>query len=65
MRRILLSTVFIVIALMAKAQVASWLIPPAYDDINKVVGTPLLITDSVNKKTLWTEQGQKGISLFL
>lgn len=59
MRRILLSTVFIVIAVMAKAQVASWLIPPAYDDINKVVGTPLLITDSVNKKTLWTEQGQK------
>ena len=59
MRRTLLSTVFIVIAVMAKAQVASWLIHPDYDDINKVVGTPLLVTDSVNKKTLWTEQGQK------
>ena len=59
MKRIVLSVVLLVTALAIKAQVATWLIPPAYDDINKVVGTNLIVTDSINKKTLWTEQGQR------
>ena len=58
MRRILFSILLLSMTVMVKAQVATWLIPPAYDDINKVVGTNLIVTDSVNKKTLWTEQGQ-------
>ena len=38
MRRTLLSTVFIVIAVMAKAQVASWLIPPALSSLPGIAG---------------------------
>ena len=41
------------LSLAGRGQVASWLIPPVYDDINKVRGAELLVTDSLKKKILW------------
>lgn len=59
MKRIILSVILIATTVLVKAQVATWLIPPAYDDINKVIGTNLVVTDSMNKRILWTEQGKR------
>ena len=47
------------LSLAGRSQVASWLIPPVYDDINKVRGAELLVTDSLKKKILWTYQGKR------
>lgn len=47
------------LSLAGRGQVASWLIPPVYDDINKVRGADLLVTDSLKKKILWTYQGKR------
>ena len=44
---------------MAYAQVASWLIPPAYDNIFKVIGANLVVTDSVGETSLWTFEGKR------
>lgn len=38
-------------------QVAKWLIPPVYDHIQIAKGENLIITDSMNNKTLWTTSG--------
>ena len=47
------------LAVLAQAQVASWVIPPHYDKINKVVGADLVVTDSVGETSLWTFEGQR------
>lgn len=43
----------------AKGQIAKWLIPPVYDDIHMVNGEDLVITDSLNKKVIWSKSGER------
>ena len=44
---------------IAHSQVASWLIPPTYDNMYKVIGADLIVTDSIKEKTLWTFDGRR------
>ncbi|MCR5132121.1 MAG: hypothetical protein K6C10_11760 [Prevotella sp.] len=44
---------------MAHSQVASWLIPPLYDNIFKVIGADLIVTDSVGETSVWTFGGKR------
>ena len=41
------------------AQIARWLIPPAYDKIRIAVGADVIITDSVGQKILWSFDGRR------
>ena len=59
MKRILLSLLTAIASVTASAQVAGWLIPPAYDNLYKVIGADLIITESQQEKTLWTFDGQR------
>lgn len=56
-------TIFILSALfvvdVACGQVAKWLIPPVYDNIQMAKGEKLIITDSLNNRTLWTQSGER------
>ena len=47
MKRIFLLLVTMAMTAVAYSQVASWLIPPIYDNIFKVIGANLVVTDSV------------------
>ena len=62
MKRIIFSLFAVVVAATANAQVAGWLIPPAYDNIYKVIGANLIITEAQHEKTLWTFDGQQLFS---
>jgi len=59
MKRNLLSFIVLALSATVNAQVASWLIPPHYDDINKVMGADLIIADSLNRRILWDYQGKR------
>lgn len=59
MKRNILLLVVIAMSAVAKSQVASWLISPAYDNINKVVGADLVVTDSVGETSLWSFEGKR------
>ncbi len=59
MKRIILLMAVIVFSTIANAQVASWLIPPVYDEIYKVSGADLVFTDSVGETSLWTYDGRR------
>ncbi len=51
---------FLSVALFAvsgHAQVAQWLIPPVYDKVTMPVGANIIVTDSLNSKTIWTTNG--------
>ncbi len=59
MKRNILLLAVLAVSALANAQVASWLIPPAYDKIHKVIGADLLITDSLGETSLWTFEGKR------
>ena len=59
MKRNIIAFILLALSTAVDAQLASWLIPPVYDDINKVIGADLIVTDSLKKKTLWTYQGKR------
>ena len=59
MKRLFLSLFVIALSAAARAQVASWLIPPTYDNMYKVIGADLIVTDSIKEKTLWTFDGRR------
>jgi hypothetical protein len=59
MKRNILLLAVLAFSALANAQVASWLIPPAYDKIHKVIGADLLITDSLGETSLWTFEGKR------
>lgn len=40
-------------------QVAKWLIPPLYNDIHMTSGEDLIVTDSLDKKTIWSQTGTR------
>lgn len=42
-----------------KGQVAKWLIPPLYDGIYMTSGEDLIVTDSLDHKTIWTQDGKR------
>lgn len=48
----------LLLAGQAKAQVAKWIVPPVYDSIYFSSGADLIITDSADKKTVWTINGK-------
>lgn len=59
MKRFLLAIMALTFVAMMKAQVATWLIPPAYDDIYKVIGADLIVTDSLDEKIVWNFDGKR------
>ena len=59
MKRFILAAMALCFSAMLKAQVATWLIPPAYDDIYKVIGADLIVTDSLDEKILWNFEGKR------
>ena len=42
-----------------KGQIAKWLIPPMYDNIHMANGEKLIITDSLDKKIIWSQSGKR------
>lgn len=60
MKRLLFTSLLSLIAFNASAQIAHWLIPPLYNDIEMMQGVDLIKTDSVNnKKIVWTVEGKR------
>ena len=59
MKRIFLLLVTMAMTAVAYSQVASWLIPPIYDNIFKVIGANLVVTDSVGETSLWSFEGKR------
>lgn len=58
MYRIYVLALFIVlISFPSKSQVAKWLIPPSYDNIHMAIGERIVITDSLDKKIIWSQDG--------
>ena len=59
-RKFILLFVIAAMAHPSKGQIAKWLIPPLYNDIYMVSGENLIITtDSLNEKTIWSQEGAK------
>ena len=56
-RQLILTLAVAAITITAKGQVAKWLIPPLYDNIYMTNGENLIITDSLNQKTIWSQTG--------
>lgn len=48
-------------ATLADAQIAKWLIEPAYDKMYMAIGTDAIVTDSSDVKTLWSYNGERMI----
>lgn len=59
MKRKFLSLLFVAIASSVNAQIANWLIKPAYDKVELLGGIDGVVTDSLGIKSLWTFNGTK------
>lgn len=59
MKRKLIFVAVLIMASVAKGQVAKWLIPPMYDGIHMPEGADLIITDSIKEKIIWTAEGKR------
>ncbi len=57
MKRILTIIAAAFSAMAMQAQVAEWLIKPVYDKVERPVGSNIIVTDSLNVKTIWTTTG--------
>lgn len=58
-KKLLLGLVILATASHTNGQIAKWLIPPMYDNIQMAEGEELIITDSINSRILWTYSGQR------
>ena len=58
-RKFVLMMAFAALSCPTKGQVAKWRIPPLYDKIHMANGENLIITDSVNQKTIWSPSGKR------
>lgn len=58
MKRTFFSVFVVFMTGIAHGQVAKWLIEPAYDEIHLANGEDLIITDSLQQKSLWTFGGK-------
>lgn len=61
-RKIILLMTIIVYTCSTSGQVVKWLIPPSYDGIHMANGEDLIITDSLDKKIIWSIEGKRLIS---
>jgi len=59
MKRSLIIALWIVSSISIKGQVARWIIPNIYDNINIAQGASLIITDSAEYKILWEYNGKR------
>lgn len=59
MKRKVILALIIALSINVKSQVAKWLIPPMYDTIHIANGENLIITDSLNKKIVWSFSGKR------
>lgn len=59
MRKILFTVFLMIISVSSEGQIAKWLIPPMYDNIHMANGEKLIITDSLNKKIIWSQTGKR------
>ena len=59
MKRSLFIYALLTLAISAQAQVARWLIRPAYEKIDFVVGADLVLADSAGTKVLWSFNGRR------
>lgn len=59
MKKTLVLTLVLLMACQINAQIAHWIIPPYYDSIDISSESDLIITDSVNKKIVWTSEGER------
>ena len=62
-KKIFILLTVMVAAPQIKGQVAQWLIPPVYENIQMAKGEKMIITDSLNNKTLWTQSGERLITI--
>lgn len=59
MKKVFISIMALLLASQAIAQVAHWAIHPDYDSIYFASGANLIITDSLDIKTVWTLEGRR------
>lgn len=59
MKRLLFYTLVFASTSIANAQVAKWIIPPAYKAIHKMGGGDFIVTDSADTKILWSWDGRR------
>ena len=58
-KKLLLGLVILATASHTNGQIAKWLIPPMYDNIQMAEGENLVITDSLNTKIIWSQSGKR------
>ena len=58
-RKMILGLAIWAVSLSVKGQVVKWLIPPMYDNIHMADGENLIITDSLDKKIIWSFSGER------
>ena len=58
-KRMLFILVFATTTCSTFGQVAKWLIPPLYNDIHMTNGEDLIVTDSLDQKTIWSQTGTR------
>ena len=63
MKRITILTLVFFCAVLTKAQVAQWLIPPVYEKISIPAEGNVIITDSARTKTLWSMKGERLVTV--
>lgn len=59
MIRKMMTLAAVVAACSVRAQIAKWVIPPAYDAIHMAAGTELIVTDSLGSKVVWSPDGRR------
>jgi hypothetical protein len=59
MKKTLVLLLALLMACQINAQVAHWIIHPDYDSIYIASESGIIITDSVNKKIVWTSEGER------
>lgn len=58
-KKLILGLIIFATASNIDAQIAKWLIPPMYDNIHMANGEKLIITDSLDKKIIWSQTGKR------
>lgn len=58
-KKLLLGLVILATASHTNGQIAKWLIPPVYDNIQMAEGENLVITDSLRYKIIWSQSGKR------
>lgn len=59
MKKIILIVIMVALGCTSRGQVAKWIIPPLYDSIRMANVEELIITDSVDKRIIWSQSGKR------